>query len=86
MNDFLWRLNGCAERHAPTKKLKPKEVKLKLKPWITTDIQKMMKIRDNLFKRRKRQSDNERVIEAHKKMKNKVNREIKRSRNNHYDT
>ena len=26
-NDFFWRLDGCVDRHAPVKKLKPKEVK-----------------------------------------------------------
>ena len=25
-DDFLWKLDGCVERHAPIKKLKPKEV------------------------------------------------------------
>ena len=33
-DDFLWKLDGCVERHAPIKKLKPKEIKLKAKPWI----------------------------------------------------
>ena len=49
MNDFLWRLDGCAERHAPIKKLKTKEVKLKLNPWITPEINKLMKIRDRFI-------------------------------------
>ena len=63
MSDFVWRLDGCAERHAPTKKLKPNEVKLKLKPWITPDIVKLIKIRDKLFNREK---DNQKMKELKK--------------------
>ena len=32
MSEFIWRLEGCTERHAPMKKLSPKEIKTKLKP------------------------------------------------------
>ena len=42
MNDFVWRLDGCANRHAPLKKLNAKEVKLKAKPWVTPEISKMI--------------------------------------------
>ena len=35
MADLSWKLNGCAERHAPTGKLNPKEIKLRLKPWTS---------------------------------------------------
>ena len=48
MNDFLWRLDGCVKRHAPTKKLNKKEVKRKLNPWMTNQIMKLIKIRDYL--------------------------------------
>ena len=61
MNDFLFKLEGCAERHAPIKKLNPREIKLKSKPWITTEIIKMIKMRDKLFERKKRQPSNEEV-------------------------
>ena len=36
--DFHTKLLGCVERHAPIKKLLPKEIMLKSKPWITTEI------------------------------------------------
>ena len=42
--DFYQRLKGCIDRHAPLKKLTPKEVKLNHKPWISVDINKMIKI------------------------------------------
>ena len=51
--DLVRKLDGCAERHAPTQKLTPKEIKLTLKPWITPDIQNLIKLRDRLFERKK---------------------------------
>jgi hypothetical protein len=51
--DLIRKLDGCAERHAPIQKLTPKEIKLTLKPWITSEIQKLVRIRDRLFERKK---------------------------------
>ena len=84
MNDFLWRLDGCVHRHAPTKKLNRKEVQRKLNPWMTNEIMKLIKIRDRLFERKKRQPDNSTVIDAYKKVRNKVSRETKKSKNEYY--
>ena len=53
--DLIRNLDGCAERHASTQKLKPREVKFKLKPWITPEIQNLMRIQDRLFERKRRQ-------------------------------
>ena len=36
-------------RHAPIKKLKSKEIKLKNKPWITDRIMKMINIRNKFY-------------------------------------
>ena len=85
MQDMIWRLDGCVERHAPTKKLSPKEVKLKLKPWITKDIQKLICVRDRLFARKKRQPENELVRNVYNKIRNKVSRELEKSKKEHYD-
>ena len=46
--DLVRKLDGCAERHAPTQKLTPKEIKLTLKPWITpemTEVSTVQKLR-----------------------------------------
>ena len=86
MSDFVWRLDGCANRHAPVKKLTPKEVKLKLKPWISPEISKLIRIRDKLFARKKRQPDNERVKLLYNNVRNKVNREMKRSKKDYYSS
>ena len=49
--DFYNKLEGSVNRHAPLKKLSPKEIKTSNKPWLSTDILKMIKIknRDNLI-------------------------------------
>ena len=67
-----------------TKKLSPKEVKLKLKPWITPDITKLIKIRDKLFSRKKRQPENKQVEEMYNRVRNKVSREMAKSKKEHY--
>ena len=74
--DFVWRLDGSAERNAPIEKLKPKQIKLKLKPWITDDIKKLIKIRDNLFARKKRQPENMHVKEVYNIARNRVSRAL----------
>ena len=78
--DFVWRLNGCADRHAPIEKLKPKQIKFRLKPWITPDLQKLIKIRDKLFARKKRQPNNAHLRQVYNTARNRVTRELKRSK------
>ena len=39
-NDFIFRLEGCVNRHAPQRKLNLKEKKMSQKPWITNDLLK----------------------------------------------
>ena len=48
-NDFYIKLEGCVNRHAPLKKLTPKEIKLQQKPWISNDLNKMIKTKNKLF-------------------------------------
>ena len=84
--DMFWRLNGCAERHGPTEKLKQKEIRLRLKPWITQEIQNLIKIRDRLFARKKRQPENEHVRNVYNQARNRVSRELEKSQKEHYDS
>ena len=44
--DFFWKLEGCVNRHAPIKKLNSREIKLKVKPWITPELSKMIRIKN----------------------------------------
>ena len=85
-NDMFWRLEGCAERHGPVEKLNTNEIKLKLKPWITPDIQKLLKVRDRLFARKKRQPDNEHVRNIYNQARNRASRELEKSQKEHYET
>ena len=82
--DFYLRLEGCVERHAPLKKLTPKEIKLQQKPWITTELRKMIRIRNKLFNRKKRQKNNAEVKRAYNLFKNRVVRESKMAKKNFY--
>ena len=82
--DFYLRLKGCVERHAPLKKLTLKEIKLKHKPWITADINKMIKIKNKLFQRKKRQANNLEIKRLYNLFRNRVNRELKKAKRNYY--
>ena len=48
-NDFYHKLKGCTDRHAPIRKLSVKEIKLKSKPWINSDLAKMIRIKNKVF-------------------------------------
>ena len=48
-NDFLARLEGCVDRHAPIKELNQRENKLINKPWITKEIIKLIQKRNCIF-------------------------------------
>ena len=50
--DFYNKLERSVYRHAPLKKLSPKEIKTRNKPWLCTDILKMIKIRTKVFTRK----------------------------------
>ena len=79
-NDFFWKLDGCVNRHAPIKKLKPKEIIIQSKPWITPEITKMIKVRNKLFVRKKRQANNDNIKKLYNLFRNRVNNEIKKSK------
>ena len=83
MSDFVWRLDGCVERHAPVKKLSPPEVKLRLNPWMTPEILKLIRIRDRLFARKKREPENDLVRVTYNKVRNKVSRKISKAKKDH---
>ena len=83
-NDFFWRLEGCVNRHAPIKKLKPSEIKLKTKPWITPDLSRIINTKNKLFERKKRQPTNVNVKLLYNIFRNRVNRELKKSKKSYY--
>ena len=83
-NDFFWRLEGCVD--APIKKLNSKEIKLKIKPWITPELSKMIKTRNKLFERKKRQHTNDDVKLLYNISRNRIKRELKKSKKSYYAT
>ena len=83
MSDFYSKLGGSSDKHVKVKKLSPREMKLKLNPWITPEIKKMLNVRDRLFARTKREPKNERVEQVYKTARNRVNRKIQKSKKDH---
>ena len=53
-------------------------------PWITKDIAKMIKIKNSLFARKKRQPGNGNLKALYNKFRNCVNRELKKAKRSHY--
>ena len=85
-SDFYCKLKGSTDRHAPLKKLSAKEVKLKSKPWLTTELSKMIRIKNKLFERKKRQPSNEKIKQLYNIFRNRVNRELKKSKKTYFTT
>ena len=83
MSDFFSKIGKSSDKHVNVKKLSPREVKLKLNPWITPEIRKMLKVRDRLFARKKSEPNNKRVEEVYKIARNRVSRKIKKSKKEH---
>ena len=83
-NDFYNKLEGSVNRHAPLKKLSLKEIKLKNKPWLSDNILKLIKIRNKVFARKKRQPNNESCKRLYNLLRNRVNRELKKSKKQYY--
>ena len=71
------KLEGAVNRHAPVRKLNPKEIKIKNKPWMTPHIVKQIKLRNKIFERKKRQPENENIQIVFKLLRNRINRESK---------
>ena len=85
MSDFYSKLGKSSDKHVKIKKLSPREIKLKLNPWITPEIKKMLDLRDRLFARRKREPNNETVDQAYKTARNRVSRKIEKSKKEYQD-
>ena len=83
-SDFYSKLEGSVNRHAPLKKLTPEEVKLKSKPWLNVELQKLVKIRNKVFARKKRQPNNVNHKRLYNLLRNKVNRDIKKCKRQYY--
>ena len=79
-NDFYFKLEGCT-----IKKINPKETKLMSKPWISNELIKMINVRNKLFRRKKRQPNNISIKNLYKLFWNRINREMKKFKRDHYN-
>lgn len=72
---------------APIKRLTKREIGLKQRPWITTDILKSMKERDSIHKRYVKENDEyskNALFLLYKKKRNDIVNNIRSSKNDHY--
>ena len=83
-NDFLWRLKSSVERHVPYKKLSRKQQQKATKPWITNEILKLIKLKDKLYHTNKLKP-NSLNLRAYKLFRNRITREIKKSKKKYYN-
>ena len=82
-NKFLDDVTSLVEKHVPTRIYTKKELKLKSKPWINRRIQKMMRIRDQLLRKMKKNRCED-TIKLYKSFRNRVVNELKESRLSYY--
>ena len=82
--DFFTKLHATVDRHAPLKKLTPREIKMENKPWLSAEIIKLIKLRNKVFARKKRQPNNENCKRLYSLLRNRINRKLKKSKKQHY--
>ena len=82
-NRFLSSLDELIKNHAPLKKLSERDVKFRNKPWINVRIQKMMRIRDKILIKLKR-NESQSVLELNKKFRNRVTESFREIKANYF--
>ena len=66
------------------KKLTPREIQTKNKPWINEEIAKLIKLRNKAHARKKRQPNNVNCKRLNNLLRNRVQRELKKSKKQYY--
>ena len=59
------------------KKLTPREINIKNKPWINEEIAKLIKLRNKVHARKKRQPNNMNCKRLYNLLRNRVQRQLK---------
>ena len=85
-DNFYTKLSSCAGKHAPLKKVTTKQLKLKVKPWITQDIPKLMRKRDTIYKKYLTDPKNLVLYDLYKRFRNRVVSKTRFSRIQYYQT
>ena len=52
-NNFYAKTSSCVDSHVPKKKVTKRDLKLRTKPWLNAEIQKLMHYRDKYFQKMK---------------------------------
>ena len=55
------------------------------KPWISNELIKVINVRNRLFQREKHQPNNINIKNLYKLFRNRINREMKKSKRDHYN-
>ena len=76
---FLKDLNTLTNKHAPIKRLSRKEKKLKDKPWINKRILKLIRIRDRILQKQRKQQNPDN-LNLYKEFRNRASNELKESK------
>ena len=82
-NRLLSSLDELVKTHAPLRKLTKKDIKFRNKPWINGKIQKMMRIRDQILKKLKK-NNNQALIDLYKKFRNMVSVSLNESKASYF--
>ena len=82
-NRFLSSLDDLVKAHAPLKKLTKRDIKLRNKPWINGKIQKMMRIRDRLLKKLRKNNDQS-LVDLYKNFRNRVSVSLRESKASYF--
>ena len=82
---FILNWQAVLRDTPPFRTLSTKEVKLRHKLWISNELIKMIKIRNKLHRRKKRQSNNENIKRLYNLFRNRIIREMKKSKRDHYN-
>ena len=80
---YYEKLSNLVEKHVPSKKMTRREIKLQSKPWINSEIIRLIKYRNKLKRRmiRRRTIENEYL---YKRFRNRIANEIKASKKRYY--
>ena len=83
-NSLLSCLDDVVKTHAPLKKLTKCDIKFRNKPWINRKIKKMMRIRDQVFRRLQNNNNDPSLRDLYKKLRNRVTNSLKSSESSYY--
>ena len=82
-NRFLSSLDELVKTHAPLKKLSKRDIKFRNKPLINGKIQKIMRFRDNLLGKLKK-NNNQSLADLYEKFRNRVSESLRESKASYF--